>query len=124
MIDTWYFSTMHVKWEKRSLKKGLNRKSINLRAVLVESCQNNGNTKQRIVDNLGDIDEKFLSTNVQNMRAFHQGLFWVVVDKKLDHLNLDARLRNKIEAVILKTVSRPDKDWALWGVTCIPVFDL
>jgi hypothetical protein len=30
----------------------------------------------------------------------------------------------KIEAVLLKTVSRPDKDWALWGVTCIPVFDL
>jgi hypothetical protein len=114
---------MQVKWEKRSLKTGLNRKSINLRAVLVESCPNNEYTKQRIVDNLGDIDEKFLSTNVQNMRAFHQGLFWVAVDKKLDHLKLDARLRNKIEAVILKTVSRPDKDWALWGVTCIPLFD-
>jgi len=89
----------------------------------VESCQNNGNTKQRIVDNLGEIDEKFLSTNVRNMRAFHQGLFWVAVDKKLDHLKLGARLRNKIEAVILETVSRPDKDWALWGVTCIPRFD-
>ena len=114
---------MQVKWEKMSLKNGLNRKSINLRAVLVESCQNNGSTKQRIVGNLGDIDEKYLSTNVQNMRAFHQGLFWVAVDKKLDHLKLDARLRNKIEADILKTVSRPDKDWALWGVTCIPVFD-
>jgi len=114
---------MQVKWEKRNLNKGLNRKSINLRAVLLESCPNNGNTKPRIVDNLGDIDEKFLSTNVQNMRAFHQGLFWVAVDKKLDRLKLDARLRNKIEAVILKTVSRPDKDWALWGVTCIPIFD-
>ncbi len=114
---------MHVKWEKRSLKKGINRKSINLKAVLVENYQNNGNTQQRIVDNLGDIDEKFLSTNVQNMRAFHQGLFWVVVDKKLDHLKLDAKLRKKIEADILKTVSRPDDDWALWGVTCIPIFD-
>ena len=114
---------MHVKWEKSSLKKGLNRRSINLRAVLVENYQNNGNTKQRIIDNLGDINEKFLSTNVQNMRAFHQGLFWVAVDKKLDYLNLDAKLRNKIEADIVKTVSRPDNDWALWGVTCIPIFD-
>ena len=114
---------MHVKWEKRSLKNGFNGKTINLRVVLVQSCQNNGNTEQRIVDSLGDINEKFLSTNVQNMRAFHQGLFWVAVDRKLDHLNLDARLRNEIEAVILNTVSRPDKDWALWGVTCIPRFD-
>ena len=114
---------MQVKWEKRSLKTGLNRESINLRAVLVENFQNNGNTEQRIFDSLGDINEKFLSTNVQNMRAFHQGLFWVAVDRKLDHLKLDARLRNKIEATILKTVSRPDKDWALWGVTCIPIFD-
>jgi hypothetical protein len=114
---------MHVKWQKRILKNGLNGKSVNLRAVLVEKCQNNGSTEQRIVGSLGDINEKFLSTNVQNMRAFHQGLFWVAVDRKLDHLKLDARLRNEIEAVILKTVSRPDKDWALWGVTCIPKFD-
>jgi hypothetical protein len=57
------------------------------------------------------------------MRAFHQELFWVAVDKKLDQLNLDAELRNKIEADIIKTVSRPGDDWALWGVTCIPVLD-
>ena len=114
---------MHVKWEKRSLKNGLNGNTNNLSAVLVESRQNNGNTEQRIVGRLGDISEKFLATNVQNMRAFHQGLFWVAVDRKLDQLKLDARLRNEIEAVILKTVSRPDKDWALWGVTCIPKFD-
>ena len=114
---------MHVKWEKQSLKNGVNGKSTTLCAVLVESRQTNGNTEQRIVGRLGDINEKFLATNVQNMRAFHQGLFWVAVDRKLDHLKLDARLRNEIEAVILKTVSRPDKDWALWGVTCIPKFD-
>ena len=114
---------MHVKWEKRSLQKGLNGNSINLRAVLVENYQNNGETGLRIVDNLGDIDEKFLLTNVTNMRAFHQGLFWVTVDRKLDQLKLDTGLRNKIEADIIKTVSRPDNDWALWGVTCIPTFD-
>ena len=57
------------------------------------------------------------------MRAFHQGLFWAAVDRKLDHLKLDGGLRSRIEAVIAKTVSRPDEDWALWGVTCIPIFD-
>ena len=114
---------MHVKWERRSQKNGRHGISTNLRAVLVESYQNNGNTKEKVLDNLGDIDERFLSSNISNMRAFHQGLFWVAVDKKLDLLNLDAGERSKIEADIIKTVSRPDDDWALWGVTCIPVFD-
>lgn len=114
---------MRVMWEKRSLKCGMNGKSLNLRALLVQDYQENGDTKQRIIDDLGSIDEKFLYSKVQNMRAFHQGLFWVAVDKKLNHLKLGAGLRNKIEADILKTVSRPDEDWALWAVTCIPVFD-
>lgn len=114
---------MHVKWEKQRQKNRLNDKSMNLSAVLVETFQSNGTTEQRIVGSLGDINEKFLATNVQNMRAFHQGLFWAAVDRKLDDLKLDARLRDEIEAFILKTVSRPDKDWALWGVTCIPKFD-
>jgi hypothetical protein len=114
---------MQVKWEKRCRKNGLNGKAINLRAVLVETCPNNGSTEDSVVDSLGEINEKFLSTNVKNMRVFHQGLFWAAVDRKLDHLKLDARTRNRIEAVISQTVSRPDQDWALWGVTCIPVFD-
>jgi len=114
---------MHVKWEKRSLKKGINRKSINLKAVLVENYQNNGNTQQRIVDNLGDIDEKFLSTNVQNMRAFHQGLFWVVVDKNLDNIGVEADERQKIVAEISATVPKPSDEWALWGVVCCPEYD-
>lgn len=114
---------MYVKWEKRCPRNELNGRSINLRAVLVDSSQKNGSAEQKVVDSLGEINEKFLSSNVQNMRAFHQGLFWVAVDRKLDHLKLDARIRNRIETVISQTVSRPDKDWALWGVTCIPVFD-
>ena len=114
---------MLVKWEKRCRKNGLNGKSVNLRAVLVEGLQQNGNTEHSVVKSLGEINEKFLSTNVKNMRMFHQGLFWSAVDRKLDQLQLDARMRNRIEAVISQTVSRPDKDWALWGVTCIPVFD-
>ncbi len=114
---------MHVDWQRRRLKNGLNSNTPYLNAVLVEQYQDHGKTKQRIIEHLGSIGEKFLTTRVGNMRAFHQGIFWVTVDKKLEQLNLDPKLRNRIEADILKTVSRPDDDWALWGVTCIPRFD-
>jgi hypothetical protein len=114
---------MHVKWEKHSPRNGVNGKGINLEVLLVETYQDNGSAKHRVVEHLGSIEEKYLSTKVRNMREFHQGLFWVAVDKKLDHLGLDIRRRNRIEADISQTVSRPDEDWALWGVTCIPRFD-
>jgi hypothetical protein len=114
---------MHVKWEKQSPPNGINGKGINLKALLVESYQDNGSVKQRLVEHLGAIEEKFLASKVRNMREFHQGLFWTAVDKKLDRLRLDSRQRNRIEADISQMVSRPDEDWALWGVTCIPRFD-
>ena len=114
---------MHVKWEKQSPPNGVNRKGMNLSALLVEPFQDNGSIKHRMVEHLGAIEEKFLASNVRNMREFHQGLFWTVVDKKLDHLGLDPQQRTRIEADISQMVSRPDEDWALWGVTCIPRFD-
>ncbi len=114
---------MYVDWQRRRLKNELNSNSFNLNAVLVEPYQDQGKTRQKIIEHLGSIGEKFLITRVGNMRAFHQGIFWVTVDKKLEQLNLDSKLINRIEADILKTVSRPDDDWALWGVTCILRFD-
>ena len=114
---------MHVKWEKQSPQNGVNVKGINLEALLVESYQDNGSVKHRLIERLGAIEEKFLASKVRNMREFHQGLFWTVVDKKLDRLRLDPPQRDRIEADISQMVSRPDEDWALWGVTCIPRFD-
>jgi hypothetical protein len=114
---------MLVKWEKRSSQTGANGKCINLTALLVAPYLDNGSAKSRLIEHLGTIEEKFLASNVRNMRQFHQGLFWSAVDKKLDHLGLDSQQRNRIEADIARTVSRPDEDWALWGVTCIPRFD-
>ena len=114
---------MHVKWEKQIPPNGSNGESVNLKALLVEQYQDNGSTKHRVVEHLGSIGEKFLATKVRNMREFHQGLFWTAVDKKLDRLRLDTRQRNRIEADISQMVSRPDEDWALWGITCIPRFD-
>ena len=114
---------MHVKWEKRSPQHGVNGKGINLEALLVESYRDKGSVKHRLIEHLGAIEEKFLASKVSNMREFHQGLFWTAVDNKLDRLRLDPRQRNRIETDISQTVSRPDEDWALWGVTCIPRFD-
>jgi hypothetical protein len=123
VIDTWYFNAMHVQWEKQIPKNGVKVKGLNLEALLVESYQDNGSLKHRLIERLGAIEEKFLASKVRNMREFHQGLFWAVVDKKLDRLRLDPHRRARIEADISQTVSRPDDDWALWGVTCIPRFD-
>ena len=114
---------MYVKWEKQRPTNGVNRNGMNLKALLVESFQDNGSTKLRMIEHLGAIEEKFLASKVRNMRAFHQGLFWAAVDRKLDHLGLDPHQRNRIETDISRLVSRPDEDWALWGVTCIPRFD-
>ena len=115
---------MHVKWEKHCPRNGVNGKGINLEALLVEAYQDNGSVKHRLIEHLGSIEEKFLASRVRNMREFHQGLFWVIVDKKLDRLRLKPHHRKRIEADITQKVSRPHEDWALWGVTCIPRFDL
>jgi hypothetical protein len=114
---------MHVRWRKEKLTHGLNGAAVNLVAVLMENCQKAGQTKERFVDELGAIKERFLTTKARDTRAFHQGLFWVVVDKKLDSLELESVERTTIETEILKRVPRPNKDWALWGVTCIPRYD-
>ena len=110
-------------WEKRSPPSGVNGKGIHLEAMLVESYQDNGSVKQRRIEYLGSIREKFLTSKVCNMREFHKGLFWTTVDKKLDHLRLTPSLRKQVEDDISHMVSRPQKDWELWGVTCIPRFD-
>ena len=114
---------MHIKWKKQSPQNRIKVKSINLEALLVESYQDNGSVKHRLIEHLGAIEEKFLASKVRNMREFHQGLFWTAVDKKLDRLRLDPRQRDRVEADISQMVSRPGEDWALWGVTCIPRFD-
>jgi len=114
---------MQVKWKKRRPQKGANGHRMNLTALLVEPDQNNGAVRSRLIEHLGTIEEKYLASKVRNMRQFHQGLFWSAVDKKLDRLGLDSHQRSRIEADIAQTVSRPDEDWALWGVTCIPQFD-
>ena len=114
---------MNVRWERRIADDPLKRKSYILNFILVENYQENGKTKEKLIDHLGAIEERFLNSNARDMKAFHQGLFWAKVDKKLDSLKLTTGKRNKIEAEISKLVPRPGEEWSLWAVTCMPRFD-
>ena len=115
--------TMDVKWETQIDAAGKNGRGRNLVAVLVADGQDGAKSQVRDIQQLGSIKERVLNSNARDMRAFHQGLFWANVDKKLDHITLKPAERKKIESKISKTVSRPSGDWALWSVTCIPRYD-
>jgi hypothetical protein len=112
---------MNIQWINQ--RSNGNEKRACLRAVLSESYKDNGNVQRRSIAELGSIEERYLSTHIKGTRAFHQGLFWVVVDKKLDKLRLEPGVRNQIEGELLKKIPRPEDDWAMWGVICVPKFD-
>lgn len=112
---------MHVQWIKK--KPNGNGKGECLRAVLSDSYHNEGEVKPKPVMELGSIEKRYLSTKIKGTRAFHQGLFWVVVDKNLDKLGLEPGDRNQIESELADTIPRPNGDWAMWGVICVPEFD-
>ncbi len=114
---------MDVSWKRKKTINGTNGGGVNLVAELVGNYHAAGNTEGNITTQLGIVGEKFLNSKARDMRAFHQGLFWVRVDRKLNCLKLKPQERQKIESIISETVPRPDKHWALWSVTCIPCYD-
>jgi len=114
---------MNVRWEKQIVEAGKNGRGRSLVAVLVDDYQEAEKTKMRFSEQLGSIKEQFLHSKARDMRAFHQGLFWAHVDKKLDRLTLKPEQRKEIESKISETVPRPNADWSLWSVTCIPRYD-
>ena len=71
-------------------------------------------------EHLASIEERFLRSRELGVRAFHRGIFWVHVDRKLDSLDLEPGERDSLEQEIRKQVPRPGKDWALYCVKCIP----
>ena len=112
---------MNIHWIKQ--RSNGNGKGACLRAVLSENYKDNGDAQQQSTTELGSIEERFLFTKISGTRAFHQGLFWVVVDKNLDKLRLEPVVRNQIEGELLEKIPRPESDWAMWGVICVPKFD-
>ncbi len=111
---------MFVKWIRQSLNNGLRGKRYQLTAFIDGGLHVKEYVKK---SPLGTIEERFLNTQAGDMRAFHQGLFWVVVDKNLDNIGLNPDERQKIVAEISATVPKPSGEWALWGVVCCPEYD-
>jgi hypothetical protein len=116
---------MDVKWKRKKIDGHHNGSAFNLVAVLVGNHRKEEKVdgEADVTGQLGIIAEKFLYTRARDMRAFHQGLFWARVDKKLNKLGISVQDRKTIEAKISETVPRPGEDWALWSVTCIPRYD-
>jgi hypothetical protein len=114
---------MQVRWRRQKDNNGVNGHAVNLVAVLVEQSREADRTTERLIEELGSVKEHFLTIRATDTRAFHQGLFWAAVEKKLDSLKLESNEREKIELKLLEKVPKPQADWALWGVTCIPRYD-
>lgn len=114
---------MDVRWERQRIDPGKNGRGVHLVAVLVDEPRIAGKIEERFCEQLGVIGEHFLHSRARDLRAFHQGLFWTHVDQKLDLLMISPAEREIIESKISATVPRPNPDWALWSVTCIPRYD-
>jgi len=114
---------MHVRWERRITGKKRSLTQYELVALLVEGSFSEENRNAKVLARLAAIEERFMLTRISKTRAFHEGLFWVKVDQKLEKLDLEGEVQQALEAQISEKVPRPGDDWALWGVTCIPEID-
>ncbi len=114
---------MHIEWKKTCEESGPRKKGCRLTAVIVAFQRGNNIDSEGCIEKIGTIEERFLFTKASDMRAFHQGLFWEGVARKLSELNLPPEKRAILEAEISIKVPRPNEEWALWGVTCIPRYD-
>ena len=115
--------SLDIRWEKQDAESDGSRRRTKLVASLVETVQENGTKRNRVISDLGAIETRFLSVPIKCTREFHLGIFWVHAQNKLDHLGLELEVRTFIEAALAETVPKPGDDWALWGVTCIPQYD-
>ena len=115
--------SMIVKWERRSPHEGGRRGRHHLHAILVERTSEHGTLREKVIDQLASIEERFLETKETGMRAFYRGLFWAVADGKLEALHLGSEVRRKIETEISEIVPRPSNEWGLWAVTCVPKYE-
>ena len=94
-----------------------------LAAVLVTARGNGDRPGLEAQTSLSSVEERFLTARIKGMREFYRGLFWTGIDNSLDRLALEPGERATVEDEISRKVSRPGKQWALWGVTCNSKFD-
>ena len=111
---------MNVEWIKKELRSGRRGKAYRLDAILMKNDPKNTDPEKDRGEHLASIEERFLNSRELGVRAFHQGIFWAHVDRKLDALDLAPAERDAVEEQIKNKVPRPGKDWGLYCVKCIP----
>lgn len=111
---------MMIRWTKSESGSGRREKAYRLDALLMRHGAQDTDPEGARGDPLASIEERFLKSRELGVRSFHQGIFWVHVDRKLDALDLEPGERDSLEQEIKGRVPRPGKDWALYCVKCIP----
>ena len=114
---------MHIKWKRDPIENSKNGRRFLLAVFLVTDPGHTVSPVHESATLLSSVEERFLNAKIKGMRQFYRGLFWTGVDDNLDRLALEPVDRAAVEAEIVKKVSRPGKQWALWGVTCNSRFD-
>ena len=114
---------MHIVWKRDPVENSKNGRRFLLAVFLVTSSGHEEGPGLESATLLSSVEEMFLTAKIKDMREFYRGLFWTEVDNNLDRLALEPIDRAVVEAEIIKKVSRPGKQWALWGVTCNSKFD-
>ncbi len=114
---------MHIKWKKDPVESRGDCRRFRLAAVLVTSTGNGDRPGLDPETPLGSVEERFLTAEIKGMREFYRGLFWAGIKNSLDRLSLGPEERAAVELEISHKISRPGKQWALWGVTCNSRFD-
>ena len=114
---------MRIVWKKDPVESRDECRQFRLSAVLVVDRVNGNRSELKAETPLGSVEERFITARIKGMREFYRGLFWTGIDKCLDRLSLEPRERAAVEEEISHKISRPGKQWALWGVTCNSHFD-
>lgn len=114
---------MHIQWKRDPVEGRDGSRQFRLAAFLVADSDNVNRPGVGAVTLLGSVEERFLFARIKGMREFYRGLFWSGIDNSLDSLSLENSQRETLEVQISHKISRPGKQWALWGVTCNSRFD-
>ena len=114
---------MRILWKRDPVESQNDCNRFRLAAFLVVDSDNGDRLEMGSATLLSSVEERFLTAKIKGMREFYRGLFWTGIDNSLDRLSLEPDERAALEAEISQKVSRPGKQWALWGVTCNSRFD-
>ncbi|MBW2513330.1 MAG: hypothetical protein JRE21_02025 [Deltaproteobacteria bacterium] len=114
---------MHIEWKRDPVESGHDCRRFRLTVFLVADPGNGDRLDLDTQNPLSSVEERFLTARVKGMQEFYRGLFWTGIDNSLDRLSLEPGERQAVEAQISRKISRPGKEWALWGVTCNSRFD-